>query len=91
MNETKVTTNAVVVQIQRATKTLKGIREILEPLAKDELPENILHSLQEMVNDEDVLFVLRAVVSRYIISENRADVFDSIIDGLKNNKTKIEI
>lgn len=78
-------------KIKQVTKSLKSLKTLLEPHTRHELPESILKALKALVQDEDVLFVLRAVNSRHIITEHRASVIDSIIDNAKQSKIEIKI
>lgn len=58
----------------------------LEKENHGELPEPTIHALQDLTQDKDVLAVLRKVPSRCIISDERAFLFESHIDYIKNKK-----
>lgn len=58
----------------------------IEELSKDELPQNVIEALKDLTDDKDVLTVLRAYSSRYIISDVRAKIFDKIIESAKTDE-----
>lgn len=64
---------------------------MLSELSKDELSQPIVEALKDLTSNEDVLSVLRAWHSRYIISEEKAVAFDGIIREIKKSKRKIII
>lgn len=64
--------------------------EKLEKGNYGELTDATIHALQDLTQDKDVLSVLRRVHSRCIISDERADIFESHIEYLKKNRVEIK-
>lgn len=69
-----------------------SISRVLAPsirkMDEDELAQPVIDALRDLIEDADVLCILRAVSSKYIITEVQAMAWEMHIESIKNKKKR---